>query len=81
MPVAGRPVAVVQHIVHHRSMSEPDTIKEGWSVTRLWHLWYAFVVGSVFISVILALILGFQKSMLTNRCRQQPLPLPVAIDL
>src|SRR6476620_4884904 len=32
-------VVYVPHIVTGRSMSDPDTIKEGWSVTRLWFLW------------------------------------------
>jgi hypothetical protein len=47
-------IAVVHHVVHGRSMSEPDTIKEGWSVRGLWYLWYSFVFGSVFVSIVLA---------------------------
>jgi hypothetical protein len=50
-------VAVVQQVGHHRSMSEPDTIKEGWSVVRLWRLWYSFVVMSVVASIFLVLAL------------------------
>src|SRR6266436_3727036 len=52
-------VAVVDRVVHHSSMSEPDTIKEGWSVTRLWHLWYSFVVVSLVASIFLALVPWF----------------------
>jgi len=52
----GRPVATVREIVHGRPMSEPDTIKQGWTVADLWHLWYAFVAASFIISVLLAWI-------------------------
>jgi len=52
----GRPVAVVRDVVHARSMSEPDTIKQGWSIVRLWHLWYALVSASVLISLMFALL-------------------------
>jgi len=52
----GHPVAIVHVIVHHRSMSEPDTIKEGWSNTRLWHLWYSFVIFSLVGSIVFALV-------------------------
>ena len=41
-----RPVAV-QTITVSRSMSEPDTIKTGWSVAGLWCLWIAFALGSL----------------------------------
>jgi hypothetical protein len=53
---AGQGVAVVHQVVHGRSMSEPDTIKQGWSVAGLWRLWYAFVSVSVFVSLVLALL-------------------------
>src|SRR5437667_7669776 len=36
-----------------RSMSEPDEIKNGWSLIGLWCLWSAFVAGSVLISALL----------------------------
>jgi hypothetical protein len=38
-------------IVANRSMSEPDTIKEGWSMKRLWILWGTSVVISLAIGV------------------------------
>ena len=47
------PVAV-QHVGVARSMSEPDTIKKGWSVPGLWLLWCFFVGGSVIVSLLLA---------------------------
>jgi len=47
------PVAV-RHVVSGRSMSEPDTIKEGWSVWRLWLLWSSSVAGSLIVSFLLA---------------------------
>jgi hypothetical protein len=49
-------LAVVQHIVHHRSMSEPDTIKEGWSVEGLWCLWLTFFAVSIMVSTGFALL-------------------------
>jgi len=48
-----REVAVVQQVVHHRPMSEPDSIKKGWSVGGLWFLWYSFVATSVITSIVL----------------------------
>lgn len=48
-----QPVAVHQ-VVAGRSMSEPDTIKQGWTVTRLWCLWYSFAAVSVLFSIVLA---------------------------
>jgi hypothetical protein len=34
-------------------MSEPDTIKTGWTIGRLWLLWCSFAAGSVAVSVLL----------------------------
>lgn len=39
----GHDVEYVPHVVAGRSMSDPDTIKLGWSVTKLWCLWFSFV--------------------------------------
>ena len=47
-------VAVVDHVVAGRSMSEPDTIKKGWSVRSLWGLWISFFAVSVVGSFMLA---------------------------
>ena len=55
------PIAERQ-IVSGRSMSKPDTIKEGWSIRVLWLLWAAFVVVSLAISVRLALLHWFPRS-------------------
>lgn len=49
------PVASVAQVVRSRSMSEPDTISAGWSMTGLWSLWYSFVGVSVVVSVLVAL--------------------------
>ena len=51
----GVPVAIVP-VITGGPMTAPDTIKEGWSVGRLWYLWYSFVVVSVVISILLARI-------------------------
>jgi hypothetical protein len=50
----GNSIVSVQHVVHGRSMSEPDTIKAGWSIAELWLLWFAFVGVSVAASFFLA---------------------------
>jgi hypothetical protein len=47
-------VVYVPHIVTDRPMSDPDTLKQGWSVARLWYLWCSFVAVSLFLSVSLA---------------------------
>jgi hypothetical protein len=47
-------VTYVQHIVTGRSMSDPDTIRQGWSVAKLWCLWWSFVFASFLISAALA---------------------------
>lgn len=41
-------------VITFRSMSEPDTIKQGWSVARLWCLWYLFVFVSIIVSAFVA---------------------------
>lgn len=46
----GVPVAVVPKINPSDSMDKPDSIKEGWSIKKLWFLWWAFAAVSVLIS-------------------------------
>jgi hypothetical protein len=46
----------VEHVVSGRSMSEPDTIKKGWSMARLWQTWYLFIAISLVVSFCLALV-------------------------
>jgi hypothetical protein len=48
------PVTAVPQVVHGRSMSEPDEIKEGWSIPKLWCLWFSFVAVSLIISIVFA---------------------------
>jgi hypothetical protein len=48
------PIKVVPQVVRDENMSDPDTIEEGWTVTRLWYLWYLFFTTSVVISTVLA---------------------------
>jgi len=50
----GREVVAVPKIAHDHSMSEPDTIKEGWSIGRLWVLWLSFCLVSAGISLLAA---------------------------
>jgi len=44
----------VSHVSVPRSMSEPDTIKNGWTMQRLWFLWCFCISGSVVFSLSLA---------------------------
>jgi len=39
-------------------MSQPDSIKEGWSLGKLWLLWLSLVAASVAVSRLLAFIVG-----------------------
>jgi hypothetical protein len=48
------PIAVVAHVTRDGDMNHPDTIKEGWTVTRIWYLWFVFLGTSLAISAILA---------------------------
>jgi hypothetical protein len=50
-------IAFVHQIVGGRSMSEPDTIKEGWSMTSLRGLWFSFITASVVISACLTFLI------------------------
>jgi hypothetical protein len=45
----------VSHVTP-RPMSEPDEIKNGWTMTGLWCLWSAFIVVSFSVSLLLAYI-------------------------
>lgn len=47
-------VVYVPKVLHNRAMSDPDVIKEGWSMTGLWCLWLLFLIGSVVASLLLA---------------------------
>ena len=49
-----RPVATVDQVVHGRSMSEPDTIKQGWSLEKLWAVWILFFGTSLMVSTWMA---------------------------
>jgi hypothetical protein len=55
-------VVYVPVIVHGRSMSDPDTIKAGWSMTGLWCLWFSFVAVSLVISIVVARVPWMRRS-------------------
>ena len=52
----GREIVAVSKIVHGRPMSEPDTIVKGWSIPKLWGLWFVLAVASLGVSAIVAWI-------------------------
>jgi len=51
----------VPQIVTGRSMSEPDTFKQGWSIPKLWLLWCSFTVTSVAVSALLTFLFCWRK--------------------
>lgn len=65
----GQPIALVP-VVTARPMNDPDTIKTGWSVTRLWYLWYSFIGISIVISVFLARIRWIPKQSTKQICEE-----------
>jgi hypothetical protein len=67
-----RDVVIVDRVIHHRSMSEPDTIKAGWTVARLWVLWYSFVACSGIVSLLLAFVPWARKR--SKQTNSLPLP-------
>jgi hypothetical protein len=46
----GMPVEVVPQIPPHQTMDKPDSIKEGWSIPKLWLLWWSFAAAGIVIS-------------------------------
>ena len=52
----GISVVVVPEINPMDSMDKPDSIKEGWSIPKLWLLWWSFVFASVAVSASLAFL-------------------------
>jgi len=49
-------IETVAHVFPDGDMNHPDTIEQGWTITRLWYLWYTFFTTSVVISAVLAFI-------------------------
>jgi protein-S-isoprenylcysteine O-methyltransferase Ste14 len=47
-------VVYVPHVAHNHSMSDPDSIRKGWSMTGLWCLWLSFVAVSLAVAFLLA---------------------------
>lgn len=47
-------VVYVPHVTHDHSMSDPDSLKQGWSVTGLWCLWCLLFGISTAVSCVLA---------------------------
>jgi hypothetical protein len=51
----------VTHIDPGDSMDMPDSIEEGWSVPKLWILWWLFIAASVAVSAMLSSLIFWQK--------------------
>jgi hypothetical protein len=52
----GHPLKTVARVVPDGDMEHPDTIREGWTIQRLWGLWYLTFGGSVIFSATLATV-------------------------
>jgi len=48
------PIAVVHQIPAVRQYGDPDVIIEGWSISKLWCLWFSFFGISLVISILFA---------------------------
>jgi hypothetical protein len=59
---AGLQVVTVDHVDPNRSMSEPDTIRAGWTVGRLWLLWLGFLGASLLTSFLIARLRWFHEA-------------------
>jgi hypothetical protein len=53
-PYDGHLVRTVPQVTHDHSMSDPDTIKQGWTISRLLALWSAFFSASHIASLAVA---------------------------
>ncbi len=62
----GHPVVTVPRIVPSPDMGDPDTIKQGWSLQRLWYVWIMFFGVSLVISLLFA---GLTGKPLVNEAR------------
>jgi hypothetical protein len=47
-------------------MDKPDSIKEGWSVPKLWILWWPFIFASVAISAALAFLIFYRSKKISS---------------
>lgn len=67
------PIVQVDHITHvSQSMSDPDTIKKGWTVTDLWLVWLSFVAVSLVVSIGLASLPWTPKRLKSNVPDREP---------
>ena len=46
----------VDQVVQDGNMEHPGTIKRGWSMVKLWELWFAFVASAAVVSTPFALL-------------------------
>ena len=57
----GYPIVVVHQIGPPDDMGDPDTIKEGWSVTGLWCIWFLLFGVSLVVSIVFACVSWIAK--------------------
>jgi hypothetical protein len=56
----------VSKINTYGSMSQPDSIKEGWSLEKLWFLWFSVFFASVAISVSLTVGIFYRRKEISS---------------
>src|ERR1700761_6810183 len=49
----------VPDVMVSRTMSDPDTIKIGWSFAKLWGLWFCFAAVAVTISLFVTVLISW----------------------
>jgi hypothetical protein len=53
---------IIPQVRFPRSMSEPDAVKEGWSVPKLWCLWWSWIAASVGVSALLSFLIWWPRT-------------------
>jgi hypothetical protein len=63
------------------SMSKPDSIKEGWSVAKLWCVWLLFIFASVAASASVTFLIFRSRTSKSDQAMQAPPGQPVDVTL
>jgi hypothetical protein len=72
----GHPIVVVKKVIPDQSMADCDTIKEGWSNTRLYYLWSLLFAVSLMMSLGMAATSWSSKLKCMKGVLRKPLKQP-----
>lgn len=72
----GYPIVFVDHLVDTGAMNDPDELKMGWSVGRLWYAWYSLFGLSLIVSLLVAVA---PWTNLVSAARRVPAPYWIAL--